>query len=576
MKYNNNLKFLSVKTKTIILVLAIYLILSTIFFFIRYLDIKEFAHTNQNAELQRVKQVYQETLARTKKFYITRGYANINSFGIIKAFETRDLEALHELSLPRWNIINKENPYLKSFCFYDHDGRLLTYFGDAPEKTLPYTKQMQKPYDGFWYHNGHFNYHTVSEARDENNHIVGYVVFVIEPKYFLSEIRKLINIFAFISYEKPHHQPLVFMLENDNITANIINKNLIKGSQEITTNQGIFVPFTVNGKGINPQNNFKIIFLQDVMHWKKILHKAILQSLIVMIILVLITIMVINYGFDIILKELDESNEKLKRSQNELEALNKNLQIKIEEEIQLKLIKEREANEKERILAHQSKLASMGEMIGNIAHQWRQPLTELSSILINMELYFERGKLSVEKFHTKVTEAHEQIVFMSKTIDDFRNFFASGKKKETVRISTIINKVNNLMSASLKNNNINFILDITDDFEVYCYPNELSQALLNIISNAKDILLERDIKDANIILKAFQKEDKHIVLVEDNAGGITVEPIDKIFEPYFSTKHAKSGTGIGLYMTKTIIEKNNNGKIEIANSDTGAIFTIIL
>lgn len=557
--------------------MAIYFILSAIFFFIRYLDIKDFAIASQNAELQRVKQVYNETLDRTKKFYTTRGYANINSFGIKEAFENKDIAALHKLSLPRWDIINKENPYLKSFCFYDSNGNLLTYFGKIPEEKLPYTQTSKKPYDGFWFNtNNAFNYHTVSEAKDKNSKIIGFVVFVIDPRYFLSEIRKLINIFAFITYERTQSNDLVFMLKNDNTTINIIKNNQIKNSSEIKTNEGIFLPYVINGRGINKQNDFKIIFLQDILHWKKILQKAILQSLIVMIILVLITIMIINYGFDIILKELDESNEKLRKSQNELEELNKNLQIKIEEEIQLKLIKEREAHEKERILAHQSKLASMGEMIGNIAHQWRQPLTELSSILINLELHFERDKLTKEKFHTKVQEANEQILFMSKTIDDFRNFFSSGKKKETIHISTIINKVNNLMNASLKNNNIDFKIEIVEDFEVYCYPNEISQALLNIIGNAKDITLERSVKNATISIKAFKKGPKNIVSIEDNAGGITVAPINKIFEPYFSTKHAKSGTGIGLYMTKTIIEKNNNGKIEIANSPIGAIFTIIL
>ncbi len=130
------------------------------------------------------------------------------------------------------------------------------------------------------------------------------------------------------------------------------------------------------------------------------------------------------------------------------------------------------------------------------------------------------------------------------------------------------------MSASLKNNNIECKIDIQDNFEIFCYPNEISQALLNIISNAKDILIERNIKDACICILSHKKEDKSIISIQDNAGGIKVSPIDKIFEPYFSTKEAKSGTGIGLYMTKTIIEKNNNGKIEIENSQKGAIFTI--
>ncbi len=575
MKYDTKLKFLPVKTKTIVLVLAIYIILSVIFFSIRYLDIKDFAVANQNAELQRVKQVYKETLNRTKKFYTTRGYANINSYGIKEAFSRGDKSSLHKLSLPRWNVINKENPYLKSFCFYDKNGNLLTYFGKNPGQKLLFAKTFNKASDGFWFNSNGFNYHTISEARDKKSNITGFVVFVIEPNYFLSEIRKLINIFAYISFEKPDHKNLVYMLKNDTKIANIIKNGKIKNSEELKIDDGVFMPYVIKGKGINFQNNFKIIFLQDILHWNKIIQKAILQSLIVMVILVLVTIMVINYGFDKILKELDDSNEKLRKSQDELEELNKNLQINIEQETHLRLKKEREANEKERILAHQSKLASMGEMIGNIAHQWRQPLTELSSILINTELYFERDKLTKEKFHTKIKEANEQITFMSKTIDDFRNFFSSGKKKQYIEISTIINKVTHLMSASLHNNNIELKTQIVDDFKIYCYPNEMPQALLNIISNAKDILKEKNIKNATISLKAFKKDRANIITIEDNGGGINITPIDKIFEPYFSTKQAKSGTGIGLYMTKTIIEKNNNGKIEISNSPIGAIFTII-
>ena len=574
MNYKLINKLLSVKTKTIVLVLAIYFILSTIFFFIRYLDIKDFALSSQNSELQRVELVYNETLQRVKDFYITRGYANINSFGIKKGFKTKDTASLYELSDPRWKVITKENPYLKTFSFYDLQGNLLTYFGAKPEKKLLYFKTSKKPYDGFWFNENSFNYHAVAEARDNHSNIIGFIVFTIDPKYFLSEIRKLMNVYTYIVYEKDKHK-MLFMLKKDVMISDIIKTQQIINAKEIKTKDGIFLPYIINGVGIDKYNNFKIIFLQDIMHWKNIIKKAILQSLIALMVLAFITIMVINYGFDIILKELDESNKKLKISQNELKELNQNLQKEIEKEIQLKLKKQKEANEKERILAHQSKLASMGEMIGNIAHQWRQPLTELSTILINMELYFERDKLTKERFKNKTEEANTQILFMSKTIDDFRDFFASKKKKERFEISNIINKVTNLMAASLKNNNILLAVEIKDDFEICGFPNEIAQALLNIVSNAKDILLEKSIVDAKISINILSENSKKIITVSDNAGGIEVSPIEKIFEPYFSTKHAKSGTGIGLYMTKTIIEKNNNGKIKIENSQKGAIFTII-
>lgn len=567
-------KLLSVKTKTIVLVLAIYFTLSIVFFFIRYLDIKEFALSSQNSELERVELVYDEARQRVKNFYITRGYANINSFGIKKGFETKDATSLFNLSKPRWEVMAKENGYLKTLGFYDENGNLLTYFGTKPENKLLYMNVSKDSYAGFWFNENSFNYHSVTVAKDDKLNKIGFIVFTIDPKYFLSEIRKLMNIYTYIVYEKDE-QKMLFMLKNDVMISDIIKSQKIINSQEIKTTDGFFLPYIINGLGIDKYNNFKIIFLQDIMHWKNIIKKAILQSLIVLVVLALVTTMVINYGFDIILKELDESNKKLKLSQNELEELNQNLQKEIEKEIKLKLKKQEEANEKERILAHQSKLASMGEMIGNIAHQWRQPLTELSTILINMELYFERDKLTKERFKNKTEEANTQILFMSKTIDDFRDFFASKKKKEKFEISNIINRVENLMAASLKNHNIELVVEIKNDFEIYGFPNEIAQAFLNIVSNAKDILLEKSTVGAKISIKTFSRNSKNIISISDNAGGIQVFPIEKIFEPYFSTKHAKSGTGIGLYMTKTIIEKNNNGKIEIQNGKEGAIFTII-
>lgn len=234
------------------------------------------------------------------------------------------------------------------------------------------------------------------------------------------------------------------------------------------------------------------------------------------------------------------------------------------------------AQEKEKMLVHQSKLASMGEMIGNIAHQWRQPLTHLSTILISLELYFERGKLSKEKLASKIQEANGQIAYMSNTIDDFRNFFASGKEKTTFSIQNCMEKVLSLMHSSFKHNNIEYTLTVNEDSSIFGYENEISQVILNILSNAKDALLQRKIAKPLIQIKISKENDRTLIDIEDNAGGIQVEPIEKVFEPYFSTKHASSGTGIGLYMSKTIIEKNSHGKLCVKNSESGAIFSITL
>ncbi len=228
------------------------------------------------------------------------------------------------------------------------------------------------------------------------------------------------------------------------------------------------------------------------------------------------------------------------------------------------------------LLLNQNKLASMGEMIQNIAHQWKQPLAQLSFVLVNIELNSSRGKLTESKLKEKIDEANAQISFMSNTIDDFKNFFSSGKPQVEYVIKDAIILTEQLLSATLDKNGIRLIKNIENNFHLIGYPNEIVQAFVNIINNAKDALLERKVEDPQIIIRAFLKDSNRIVTIEDNAGGINIAPIDKIFEPYFTTKFSNSGTGIGLYMTKMIIEKNNAGNISVKNLHTGALFTIIL
>ncbi len=227
------------------------------------------------------------------------------------------------------------------------------------------------------------------------------------------------------------------------------------------------------------------------------------------------------------------------------------------------------------LLLNQNKLASMGEMIGNIAHQWKQPLAQLSFILVNMELNHERGKLTQDKLKEKIDEANDQISYMSNTIDDFRNFFSSVKPKETYNIKNVIIMAEQLLSATLNKNKIELGIEIQENFTLNGYPNEIVQALVNIIKNANDTFLERNINNPKITIKTFMQDSKKVVTIEDNAGGIKIKPIDKIFEPYFTTKQSNSGTGIGLYMTKMIIEKNNEGAISVKNLHTGVMFIII-
>ncbi len=224
----------------------------------------------------------------------------------------------------------------------------------------------------------------------------------------------------------------------------------------------------------------------------------------------------------------------------------------------MKKIQDEKEKQKE-LLIHQSKLASMGEMLGNIAHQWRQPLTRMGYILMNIEAKDKENR------HTpKLEEASIQLEFMSQTIDDFRDFYKPNKEKESFALVEETQKVITLLNLD----EIEVELKSKEEVTIINHKNEYKQVILNLLVNAKDALLQRAISSPKIIIEI----DKEYVTISDNAGGIKLDNIQKIFEPYFSTK--KQGLGIGLYMSKIIIEKNMGGKMEVRNSEAGAVFSL--
>lgn len=228
----------------------------------------------------------------------------------------------------------------------------------------------------------------------------------------------------------------------------------------------------------------------------------------------------------------------------------------------------------ENMLLQQSRLAKSGEMIANITHQFRQPLNNISYILINVKKRFENKKLDEKYFDKKVSQANEQLEFLSKTIDDFKEFYTPSKKKEQFSIKDCIKNVFTISSADLKKRNIEFYLDfkVNENIEVYGIKNELSQVLLALISNANDALKDTAKPFINVEIDSSNAEV--IIKVKDNAGGIKKRDLEKIFEPYFTTK--EQGSGIGLYLSKLIIEDSFNGKIEVENQKEGAVFTLFI
>lgn len=567
-------KLLSTKTKTIVLVLGIFILLSIVFVTLRYFDTKTFIKNSQDFYAERVKSVYSASISQTSVFYTNRGFANLNSFGIMQALNAHDTEKLMSLSKQRWKVLRHENSYLKNFAFYDEDGKLLCFLGKRPALgKLPLKVRLREIANGFWFEKElSFKIFVPSKQK-------GYLVFTLDPKYFLSQIQKLTGFQGFMYLHEREVIHLVTPKDKKQfgfITYLQSKKHDLQHNKMLLVNNELYTIHSIKSRAFGKEQDFKTFFFQNITVGQKRLYNAIYESIFVVLFLCVIAILILNYGFDVLIKRLEESNKKLSEKEEKLRNLNANLEIRVEEETQKRMANEEVTQEKERMLVHQNKLASMGEMIGNIAHQWRQPLTQLSGILIGLELFFEKGKLSKERLETKIQEAQEQIAYMSNTIDDFRNFFASGKEKTNFSIQNCVEKVLSLIHSSFKNNDINYTLYVKEDSTVLGYENEISQVLLNILSNAKDALLQRKVSPSYIYITISTKENKALIQIEDNAGGIDVEPIEKIFEPYFSTKHASSGTGIGLYMSKTIIEKNSHGKLCVKNGPKGAIFSLYL
>lgn len=258
----------------------------------------------------------------------------------------------------------------------------------------------------------------------------------------------------------------------------------------------------------------------------------------------------------------------LTEAMQKLEELNKNLEKEVNVRVE-------ELRQKDYMLIQQSRIASMGEMISAIAHQWRQPLNSLGIMVQDTAFTYSDGELDETYIKEFVKKAMQQINFMSKTIDDFRNFLKPDKGKTIFSPATKIKEIMDILAVQLKNHEIGISLTEADG-AVEGYDKEFGQVILNILNNAKDAFVENKTLSPFIKITESVQGDSFVISIEDNAGGIPKDIVERVFEPYFSTKEEGKGTGIGLYISKMIIESNMNGILSVQNIGDGARFVIEL
>lgn len=266
--------------------------------------------------------------------------------------------------------------------------------------------------------------------------------------------------------------------------------------------------------------------------------------------------------------KIGKQEESLAQKTKELEELNKTLEERVADETEKRL-------KHQEILVQQSKMASMGEMIGAIAHQWKQPLNALSVVTQDVKYAYEDNEIDDKYISNFIEKTGSQIRYMSKTIDDFRNFFKPDKQKATFDVLEAIDESIALMGAGLKNNNITLVKNFPSScISLYGNKTELAQVFLNIFANAKDALSSSATRERVISVEAAEDRGWIYIRIQDNGGGIDSAMLDRLFEPYTTTK--KFGTGIGLYMSKIIVEEGFGGSLTAVNAKDGAKFEIKL
>lgn len=396
----------------------------------------------------------------------------------------------------------------------------------------------------------------IREIRFGNN---GYIFIINYDSIYLSHIRK-----EFIGQNA--------IKNNDTVEIKKVIEDLI----EISKKGEGFYTYIQNKKPDNEQSIKKISFVKGLNNWSWMIgtgfyeddmqrtindkkeelnqeFRDYLFKTIIFTCILILFLMIISIYFSKILQE------KFKKYQNE-------------------------RTKQQNIIAQQAKMAAMGEMIGNIAHQWRQPLSSISTSATGMKLQKELNILEDKFLIEGLEQINNSVQYLSTTIDDFRNFYKPDKNKKEFRILETINKVINLVDLQFRSNGITIIKN-GQDVKINSFENELIQVLINILNNARDELIKKDKDYEKLIFIDVLKNQKNLLVqIKDNAGGIPTDIITRIFEPYFTTKNQSQGTGIGLYMSREIISKSMNGEINTKNvtfeyegkSYEGALFEIII
>lgn len=537
---------LSIKIKTLSVVLVIFILFLSVFSYLRYDNMKSISQNNMQTTNLRLENLIKRSISGLNEFLHNRAEANFNSTGVSYALKNSLEKELYTLSLGRYKILSKENIHLRQMAFFDNNLNLITKMND--EVNLPAISHLR---DGFYLHENEVLF--ISSTKNED----GYLIFVFDAKHFLDLIKKEGYIkakFAVDDELESFKRAKIGIL--DRISNPFLSfENLYIFEDKLALMHKFKIDFLDSKSGY-------IVVFEDMSALNQDIKNAFYVTVAVGLVMFIGSFLILNYAFNVLVK-------KLEISERNLAFANENLKNEVKTQTERVI-------QKERVMIHQNRLASMGEMLSNISHQWKQPLSALSAIVTRLDLINDMGEVKREDLRENLAKSSQIIDFMSKTITDFKLFFAKESEKRVFSVKDECDKTINLISALLSSNLIDIKKEYRSNSKILGYGGEFSQVLLNLITNAKDAILQNSVTQGVITISIDEDERFIKIGVKDNAGGIKVKPIDKIYEPYFSTKDNKIGAGIGLYMSKTIIEERFCGSLSAINLDGGAMFEIIL
>lgn len=520
----------------------------------------------------------------------------VNDQILMKYFFEQNREKFSAQIVPIYEKLKKENPHVKILTFRTIEGETFfrahkpDLYADSISKKREIildTLNERKKLFGFEVGKLEMAYR-VTTPIFYNGILQGTLEIGIHPQYLgekIGELSKDIDV-SFLIYDKYLNTSIqkdkkknFTIFEEGNFFTNALqNRNFLEKNnvfyQDKSEDKSYFLEADISLENHNNIEIGKLLLAWDIT--KKVQNHENLQLNIIISVL-LIALLVLLYVHNTIkqfLVLIDRANntleEKVASKTEELRNLNETLEQKVQEEIE-------KNRDKELQLLQQSRLAQMGEMLSMIAHQWRQPLSSIASAANAMSIKMMMGKYQKEYFEEKITDITQYTQHLSQTIDDFRSFSVSDNKlKETTAFETIVEAVLKIVTYPLKSRGITVVKNFEQTMEFHSYSNELKQVILNFIKNSEDVLKEKKIKNPTITFQTLKNEDAFIFRFSDNAGGIDTTILPQIFDPYFTTKSKKNGTGLGLYMSKVIIEEHCGWKLDAYNNDEGAVFEITI